>query len=54
MIFLCFNEPTSYNDLHAVKFLKDNCIPREIDFLTSDCEFDEKGELILLGHPPYK
>ncbi|XP_019761653.2 uncharacterized protein LOC109538724 [Dendroctonus ponderosae] len=47
-IFLCFKEPKSYNDLHAVKFLKDNYIPREIDFSATECEFAEKGETSLM------
>lgn len=42
-IFICFEEPKSYKDLHSVASVSANYIAREIDISTSECVFNEKG-----------
>lgn len=42
-IFICFEEPKSYKDLHSVATMSANNVAREIDISTSECVFSEKG-----------
>ncbi|KAL1496932.1 hypothetical protein ABEB36_007982 [Hypothenemus hampei] len=46
-MYICFEEPKSFQDVYAVSFLKRNLIPREIDFDSTKCEFFEKEETLL-------
>lgn len=42
-LFICFEEPESFNDLHAISHLKEQFIPRQIDIAKSECDFTDKG-----------